>query len=403
VSGVPVITGRRGFRCTVRAAKCLLALLLFLAFAPAECRAAPPAVTITEPGGGAILSGAATVRGTAASNNASRLVILVEVQVDSGEWKTAAGTTAWSFSLDTAPLEDGWHTLGARSFDGQNYSEPARVDFESHNAGASTGGIAFAICLVLVVALAIFLVAALFYYLSKFNQPVKAAPVGFPAPAPGPAYPQRQLYIDRTGRLSRYPIAESPYYRPPPPAFGVSQSGRPPPRLFSPAGGPTSDGTVQVAPQADEPIPVPPVVEHDSAPAPVYGGLEIEDTDRPDAEIGKAPVTEVLEVEVVSAPEAMEAADMAEPAALEAAEAPPTNARPSPAGRRHERVRMALMKMPRGLPLPLLGVTMDELSDLILGAPRQSAPGGSPVVRLKGRWYRADENNLNDFMVEYRP
>lgn len=41
----------------------------------------------------------------------------VEVRLDSGEWKAARGTNYWSYLLDVSLLEDGLHTLEARSFD----------------------------------------------------------------------------------------------------------------------------------------------------------------------------------------------------------------------------------------------------------------------------------------------
>jgi hypothetical protein len=74
--------------------------------------AAAPTVAISFPANGATVSGTITVSGTASD---SLGVSSVQVQVDSGAFSTASGTTNWSFSLDTTSLSNAAHTLTARA------------------------------------------------------------------------------------------------------------------------------------------------------------------------------------------------------------------------------------------------------------------------------------------------
>lgn len=73
-----------------------------------------PTVSISTPGPGATVAGTVGVAGTAADGVG---VTLVEVRVGSGPYQPAAGTTAWTRSVDTTGLADGAHTLTARVHD----------------------------------------------------------------------------------------------------------------------------------------------------------------------------------------------------------------------------------------------------------------------------------------------
>jgi alpha-amylase len=74
----------------------------------------PPSVSITSPVAGATLSGPLVISGTSADNAA---VTEVEFRLDGGGWMTAAGTSSWSFAIDTANLLNGPHVLYARATD----------------------------------------------------------------------------------------------------------------------------------------------------------------------------------------------------------------------------------------------------------------------------------------------
>ncbi|MFL5799744.1 MAG: Ig-like domain-containing protein [Actinomycetota bacterium] len=85
----------------------------------------PPSVTITQPQGGAAVSGIIEVSGTASDDNG---VAKVEVSMDGGTLKTASGTTSWSTSIDTSAYVDANHTITARAVDlAGNASTTSRV------------------------------------------------------------------------------------------------------------------------------------------------------------------------------------------------------------------------------------------------------------------------------------
>jgi hypothetical protein len=74
----------------------------------------PPTVSIGAPVSSSVVSGNLSISGTASDNV---LVQKVEVRLDTGDWFSAAGTTSWSFLLNTAGLLNGNHVISARSTD----------------------------------------------------------------------------------------------------------------------------------------------------------------------------------------------------------------------------------------------------------------------------------------------
>jgi hypothetical protein len=98
---------------------------------PPKPDTAPPSVAISSPAAGAAVRGTITVSGTAADNVQ---VASVAVSVDGGPYATAAGTTSWSYSLDTRSLADGSHTVTARAKDAAGNASTASVGFTSSNA-----------------------------------------------------------------------------------------------------------------------------------------------------------------------------------------------------------------------------------------------------------------------------
>jgi hypothetical protein len=83
-----------------------------------------PTVSIVSPTSGATVSGAVTVAGSAAD---SGTVTAVTVAVDSGAAQAATGTTSWSYTLNTATLAAGTHTLTARATDSAGLSTSAGI------------------------------------------------------------------------------------------------------------------------------------------------------------------------------------------------------------------------------------------------------------------------------------
>ena len=92
----------------------------------------PPSVSISSPTNGAQLSGVVTISGTASDNVA---VTQILIQIDEAPWIVAAGTTFWSYSLDTTQLVNGNHVLSALARDFAGNLSMASISFASFNTG----------------------------------------------------------------------------------------------------------------------------------------------------------------------------------------------------------------------------------------------------------------------------
>ncbi len=89
-----------------------------------------PGVVISSPsdGGTVIIDSIATITGTASDSDGT--VLSVDVAVGNEHWAPATGTNAWSFNWDTTGWDLGLHYLQARSFDGQDYSDPYIIEVQ---------------------------------------------------------------------------------------------------------------------------------------------------------------------------------------------------------------------------------------------------------------------------------
>ena len=85
----------------------------------------PPSITLLSPTNGQHLSDDVTITGTAIDEDGD--VELVEIKIDAGGWKTAIGTTTWTFAWDTTSVSNGDHIIYARSYDGSDYSNTEMV------------------------------------------------------------------------------------------------------------------------------------------------------------------------------------------------------------------------------------------------------------------------------------
>jgi lysophospholipase L1-like esterase len=96
---------------------------------------AAPTVGVVSPASNATVSGTISVSGTAADNVG---VSAVQVSIDGGALVTAAGTTSWSTSLNTASLANGAHTLTAKATDAAgNATTTAARSFAVSNAASA--------------------------------------------------------------------------------------------------------------------------------------------------------------------------------------------------------------------------------------------------------------------------
>jgi len=93
----------------------------------------PPTIKINYPANGSTVYGALIIKGVANDEDGS--IIKVEIRIDGGEWKEANGTISWSYELDTTELDNGFHIIEARSYDGINYSEIAKITVNVNNIG----------------------------------------------------------------------------------------------------------------------------------------------------------------------------------------------------------------------------------------------------------------------------
>jgi hypothetical protein len=115
ISGTPSLAGSFSFTVQVKDAAAQSASKNF----SINVASPVPTVSITSPAGGASVSGTISVSGTA-SDTVS--ISSVQVAVDGGSYSNASGTNNWSFSLNTASLSNGAHSLSAKTTDAAGIS-----------------------------------------------------------------------------------------------------------------------------------------------------------------------------------------------------------------------------------------------------------------------------------------
>jgi len=89
-------------------------------------------VSISSPANGATVSGAISVSGLASD---ALGVSSVQVQVDSGAFSSATGTTNWTFSLDSTSLSNTAHTVTARATNTSGLTASSAVSLNVSNSG----------------------------------------------------------------------------------------------------------------------------------------------------------------------------------------------------------------------------------------------------------------------------
>ncbi len=94
-----------------------------------------PSIIITSPSNEDDIGGLITIQGTA--DDFDGYVQKVEVRIDDGNWLTVTGTNTWNYEWDTRTVINGFHTIYARSFDGESYSDTVSVNVIIKNTGIS--------------------------------------------------------------------------------------------------------------------------------------------------------------------------------------------------------------------------------------------------------------------------
>ena len=90
-----------------------------------------PIVEIIYPCEGDTVSGILIINGT--SDDPDGIVEFVEVKIDDEDWYNASGTTSWSYNWDTTLFSDEQHSIYARSYDGEDYSNMSMVNVTVNN------------------------------------------------------------------------------------------------------------------------------------------------------------------------------------------------------------------------------------------------------------------------------
>jgi len=99
---------------------------------------APPWVTIESPEDGEVVNGTVTVDGLAGTETNG--TVRVEMSIDNGTWDNATGDELWTYDWDTWTVDNGNHTISARSLLGNRSSRTVsitvRVDNVNHDPTA---------------------------------------------------------------------------------------------------------------------------------------------------------------------------------------------------------------------------------------------------------------------------
>jgi hypothetical protein len=66
-------------------------------------------------------------------------------------------------------------------------------------------------------------------------------------------------------------------------------------------------------------------------------------------------------------------------------------------------VLSSLFQMPRGMPHTLTGWDYEKLAKAIIEGDKWLTEDGTPLVRIKNRWYIADRTNVGNFLQEWKP
>jgi hypothetical protein len=128
---------------------------------PAPAAGGDPRVAILRPKDRSLVRGTVLLEGNASHGDSKARIVAVFVQVDDGNWGMATGTNNWTHTLDTRGLDDGRHTLRARSYDGARNSTVATVTIDVQNEGNGREGAGPVIAVAIIVLLAAAAVVAI--------------------------------------------------------------------------------------------------------------------------------------------------------------------------------------------------------------------------------------------------
>jgi hypothetical protein len=131
ISGTPSLAGSFTFTAQVKDASALTASRSF----SINIASPTPTVAITSPSSGATVSGTVSVSGTASDSVA---ISSVQVSLDGGSYSNASGTNSWTFSLNTASLSNGAHSVSAKTTDAAGISATSSTVGLTVNNGSTS-------------------------------------------------------------------------------------------------------------------------------------------------------------------------------------------------------------------------------------------------------------------------
>lgn len=88
---------------------------------------APPECIITFPPDDLQVYGLVMIMGKSSDLDGNETILYTEVKIDNSSWETANGTVDWNYLWNTSLYPNGEHTIYARAYDGQDYSQIASV------------------------------------------------------------------------------------------------------------------------------------------------------------------------------------------------------------------------------------------------------------------------------------
>ncbi|MCD6512324.1 MAG: right-handed parallel beta-helix repeat-containing protein, partial [Thermoplasmata archaeon] len=98
-----------------------------------------PVIVIVSPENGSIVKGTIVVNGTASDEDGNDTITKVEIRIDNGTWNVANGTISWNYTINTKELKNGMHVIGARAYDGHDYSNIVSIQIEVKNEERTPG------------------------------------------------------------------------------------------------------------------------------------------------------------------------------------------------------------------------------------------------------------------------
>lgn len=99
-----------------------------------------PSIIIIEPINGSTVKGEVLIRGRAKDIDGNESIERIEIKIDDGKWTIADGTTLWNYKWDTSKIENGWHTIHVRAYDGMDYGN-ATINVYVNNKNTPAFGV----------------------------------------------------------------------------------------------------------------------------------------------------------------------------------------------------------------------------------------------------------------------